>query len=318
MKSGRFVREFYQQDVYAEIEDVDLYKGLVVGCVNGSDYSNIYIWKVPPGLSNPLKEGWKPACGFPSPFGAWNTGTDPDFPRITEAFQTTPPNDPELGARELEEFPKYVLRGDPNDVHCVRMVDDRTVISGSHNGCIRVWNLHDGTSSELLGHTDTVFCVDANDHLIASGSADKTIRLWSRGNHECVGMLCDHHGMVGCLDMHDTHMVSGSFDNNAILWDIERACSLRTLTGHESVVTCVQMDKTKVVSGSSTIRMWDRRMYKSVVLGGGRSRRIIMGISFNDVEVTSIDSNLDICVWDFAAGAYRSVSSMRSNGVPLY
>jgi WD40 repeat protein len=241
----------------------------------------------------------------------WNTGNDPDHPKIKETFRVP------VGSLGNEPTPPdYVLNGHSQCVRCVRMVDDHTVISGARDGAVRVWGLRDGTSTELRGHTNTVYCLDATEHLIASGSVDNTIRLWSRTDQHCSGVLRGHTNSVRCVHIHNAQMASGSWDNKVMLWDLERALSANTMTDHENRVMCVQMDETKIVSGSAdtTVRLWDKRSPRSFVLGGGVSghRSAVLGLSFNDVEVISAGRDMSVRVWDFTAGAHRSVSSMRS------
>lgn len=105
--------------------------------------------------------------------------------------------------------------------------DSQSLITGSRDMSLKVWQLAGGKLSQVLvGHTDHVTCV-------AVAVLDKSI------------------------------VVSGSRDANLIVWDINTGADLHTLTGHLGYVTCVKLsgDGTLAVSGSEdkSILVWDTK-----------------------------------------------------------
>lgn len=61
--------------------------------------------------------------------------------------------------------------------------DSKTLISGSDDQCIHVYDVEHGQlASTLTGHSDWVLCVAANPDLskqqLASCSSDKRIKIW--------------------------------------------------------------------------------------------------------------------------------------------
>ncbi|GMH76163.1 hypothetical protein TrLO_g11062 [Triparma laevis f. longispina] len=85
-----------------------------------------------------------------------------------------------LGAKAQEPLK---LEGHSNRVYAVAISSDgSTVISGSHDSSVRVWDAPTGEQKALLeGHTERVFSVDISKDgkLAISGSFDKTVIIWS-------------------------------------------------------------------------------------------------------------------------------------------
>ena len=64
-------------------------------------------------------------------------------------------------------------------VYSVIKLNETTIVSGSADNTLRVWNLTNNTSRVLIGHTNWVRSViKLNETTIVSESLDRTLRVW--------------------------------------------------------------------------------------------------------------------------------------------
>jgi WD40 repeat protein len=117
----------------------------------------------------------------------------------------------------------------------------------------------------LTGHTDSVTSVAFRPvaSLLASGSADRTVRLWNTRTGTKDGTLTGHtDGVTSVAFSPDGAIVaSGSSDGTVRLWNPVTATPITTLTGHSGQVSAVAFGPggTLLASGGrdGTIRLWD-------------------------------------------------------------
>ena len=178
--------------------------------------------------------------------------------------------------------------------------DGRSLISGGRDTTLKVWNLDtvgsynsmspssrvigDGLMDTLTGHAESINCIaiSADGKMLASGSEDKTIKLWDLQTSECLATLEGHEDAVKAVAMTPDGqlLVSGSADHTIKLWQLpdnadEPICPdpIYTLTGHSDWVRCLAItpDGQTLVSGSldKTIKLWqlDTGELKSPLVG---------------------------------------------------
>eukprot|EP00947_MAST-08B_sp_MAST-8B-sp1_P004781 g4781.t1 len=111
----------------------------------------------------------------------------------------------------------------------------------------------------LEGHSSRVMSVAWNGKLLASGSADNTIKIWDTESGECVKTLEEHSGWVNSVAWNGKLLASGSHDKTIKIWDAESGACVKTLEGHSDEVMSVAWNGKLLASGFSdnTIKIWD-------------------------------------------------------------
>jgi len=116
-----------------------------------------------------------------------------------------------------------ILNGHSGTVYCLAW--GRTLISGSYDKSIRIWNTTTWHQIACLtGHTNLVhdITISPNGRILASASLDGTARLWNLENPQSIGSPLQLAKPVSCvLFSTDAELlVTGCWDKNAYCWDL--------------------------------------------------------------------------------------------------
>ncbi|CAE7167721.1 unnamed protein product [Rhizoctonia solani] len=151
--------------------------------------------------------------------------------------------------------------------------DGKSVVSGSDDGTVRVWNTHKSSpiGEPLRGHRGSVFSVSYSPlgNLIASASGD-IIRLWDPSTRQQSGDDLESKSVFSVAFSPDAKFIASGcgkgYSNVAAytiqLWDVQtRKLASEPFKGHTTDVESVSFspDGARIVSGSydNTIRIWD-------------------------------------------------------------
>jgi hypothetical protein len=128
-----------------------------------------------------------------------------------------------------------------------------------------LWRKYHGEQSRLRGHTGAVTAVafSPDDRLLASGSADCTIKLWDTASGKEVVTLKGHSDRVTgvAFSPDGKRLLSASADKTMKIFDVVLGKELLSLASHTDRVDCVafSLDGRHLASGSSLdgVLVWD-------------------------------------------------------------
>ncbi len=158
--------------------------------------------------------------------------------------------------------PVYAVALPSHDPHFI-------AYGGRNNHNIRMRSSSDSDwRGEVSGHTGSVnsLAFKPNSYVLASGSADNTVRIWDVGdinNLRHVRTLRGHTGTVISIawSPDGRTLASASFDGTVRLWNPDNGINFAVLRGHTEWVTCVAWspDGRTLASGSDddTVRLWN-------------------------------------------------------------
>ena len=123
----------------------------------------------------------------------------------------------------------------------------------------------------LEGHTGYILAISfsPDSRIIASGSVDKTVKIWSIINGSLLKTLTGHSGSILslCFSPNGKTLITAGNDSTIRIWDTDTWRCIDTLTEHQGKIQSVcynEKGKTFASSSDSTIIIWDSETYKPV------------------------------------------------------
>ena len=161
-----------------------------------------------------------------------------------------------------------------------------TVYSIADETDVKAWALspeRNELATLLRGHTDDVSCLALSGDRVATGSLDRTVRLWAAADGHCIATLAGHGGQVYCVALRctgggDGVVASGDSLSEIRLWNATTGALIAALPDvHIGCVRDLQLvNPTRLVSAGDRRRIvvWDLR-------SDGRDR-VVMNRSTNN------------------------------------
>ena len=197
----------------------------------------------------------------------------------------------------------------------------RFATAGGGTMLVEVWD-DAGTGQrlhQLRGHTVNVQCVAAlPGGLLASGSDDKTVRIWNADTGAHVATLEGHGNAVHALAAFpDGRLASGSWDKTIRLWSLATRACTQVLPHPRGVNALAVLDGGRLASGcdDNRIHIWSLAggVKEAVLEGHTRTVRALAALPNGLFASGSFDET--VRVWDVGACACVAVLKGHRNTV---
>jgi WD40 repeat protein len=175
--------------------------------------------------------------------------------------------------RNLENSVNIAEFKQPYRTYSVSVSPDGTTIALADNDRLSMWQMNMIRSSEPTRHHTSVVddvAISPDSSFLASGSWDKTVKLWDFATGACLHTFEGHSNRVRCVAISpDSSLVaSGSDDKTIRIWHIADRTLVCTLHGHKDWVTGVAFSpngqRIASVSNDGVVRLWDVEEEKTV------------------------------------------------------
>ncbi|MDX2256114.1 MAG: WD40 repeat domain-containing serine/threonine-protein kinase [Pseudanabaenaceae cyanobacterium bins.39] len=167
----------------------------------------------------------------------------------------------------------------------------------------------------LTGHNGWVRSVAffPNGFSFASGSYDRTIRLWNVQDNQSFGTLSNHLGSVSGINEIAVHPNGNTFataciDKSIKLWNFRSGRPIRNIEGHDGQVysTAYSPDGKTLISGSAdkTVKLWDWNQGVMIRNFEGHQDKVV-SVAFHPdgKRIASASFDKTIRIWDINTGA---------------
>ena len=193
----------------------------------------------------------------------------------------------------------------------VSFSSDGATLASTHRMEVTLWDVATRTEKLTLnGHsgrvTNTTFCPDGG--MLASGSADGTVKLWDVGKGRERATLTGHSDGISALSFgpEGTVLASGCQDGCVKLWDVAAGRETATFTtahGRASSIDSVSfsLDGATLASGhlDGTVRFWDvaaKRETATLATSWGSVRAVVFAPDGHTMVSASEDGTIK--VWE--------------------
>jgi hypothetical protein len=207
----------------------------------------------------------------------------------------------------------YTLTGHSDKITSVAISSDGlTVVSGSADKTIKVWNLYTGkvirTLTGNIGEVSSV-AVSSDGNFLAVGSCEhpkSNVKVWYLPTGKLVHTLLGHQKPVNCIAISPDGQILATGSNKIKIWNLQTGDRICTLW-HSSVVydAVISSDGTTLASGSSDhkIRLWNPRTGDPLHTFSGHSGAVnSVAMSSDGLLLVSGSADTTVKVWHLDSG----------------
>jgi WD40 repeat protein len=222
------------------------------------------------------------------------------------------------------------IQGHRNAIYALALLPhsgQQNLLASAHEDqTIKLWDVNLNAPQQLKvglqpfrilhGHSNRVFSVafSPNGQFLASGSADRTIKLWNPHTGKCLNTLHGHGSWVWAIAFSpDSNLiVSASHDHTIKIWDVHSGECWQTLPGHPGSVLAIAFSpdgQTLFSSGyEKIVKQWDIQTGKCLNTWEADSNRVwAVAISTDGQYIATGGDEQTVKLWDIHTGTCQRI-----------
>jgi WD40 repeat protein len=231
--------------------------------------------------------------------------------------------------------PTNTLQGHSNGIYAITLHPNCSLLASAHEDqTVRLWQVPltpittDPLTLEpfqtLRGHQNRILALafSPDGHTLASGSLDRTIKLWNPETHQCRLTLQGHTSWIWDIAFHPNSktLASASYDRTVKLWDIKTGHCTHTLEGHVGSALSVTFspDGQWLASGGyeQMLKLWNPESGECVRTWYAHPNRVwALAFNPNSQWLATAGEDGNIILWDVETGDRLQTFSGHSQSV---